>query len=87
MRLSVGCESDSRSSSLATLTQEALLARSALPLSVYRAVQPEAEQTIRVGGSAPRLTMASTGPRPCVLKAWRVSMATEPFASWFIAAR
>jgi hypothetical protein len=53
----------------------------------YRAVQPDAEQTIRAGGSPPRLTIASTGPRPCVLKADRVSLATEPFASWFIAAR
>jgi hypothetical protein len=52
-----------------------------------RAVQPDAEQTIRVGGSPPRLTIASTGPRPCVLKADRVSLATEPFASWFMAAR
>jgi hypothetical protein len=53
----------------------------------YRAVQPDAEQTIRAGGSPPRLTIASTGPRPCVLKADRVSLATEPFASWFMAAR
>jgi hypothetical protein len=53
----------------------------------HRAVQPDAEQTIRAGGSPPRLTIASTGPRPCVLKADRVSLATEPFASWFIAAR
>src|SRR6266508_733168 len=53
----------------------------------YRAVQPDAEQTMRAGGSPPRLTIASTGPRPCVLKADRVSLATEPFASWFIAAR
>jgi hypothetical protein len=53
----------------------------------YRAWQPDAEQTIRAGGSSPRLTTVSTGLRPWVLSASRVSCATSPFASWFIAAR
>jgi hypothetical protein len=33
------------------------------------------------------LTAASTGLRPCVLKANRVSAATEPVSSWPITAR
>ena len=53
----------------------------------YRALQPDGEQTIRAGGSSPRLTAASTGLRPCVLKASRVSGATEPVSSWPITAK
>jgi hypothetical protein len=48
---------------------------------------PDAEQMILAGGSSPRLTIASTGLRPCVRRASLVSSATEPLWSWFIAAR
>jgi hypothetical protein len=53
----------------------------------HSAVQPAAVQTMRAGGSLPRLTAASTGLRPCVLKASRVSSATGPFSSLSMAAR
>ena len=53
----------------------------------YRASQPDAEQTIRAGGSSPRFTTTSTGPRPWVARANRVSFATDPFASLSMTAR
>ena len=43
-----------------------------------RARQPVGVQTMRAGGSSPRLTAVSTGLRPCVRRACRVSSATEP---------
>jgi hypothetical protein len=52
-----------------------------------RGLQPVGVQTMRAGGSSPRLTAASTGPRPCVRRACRVSSATEPRSSRFIASR
>jgi len=82
-----------RSAPPAWATNSPLAARADRPLTPlalpqsYRALQPDGEQTIRAGGSSPRLTAASTGLRPCVLKASRVSAATEPFSSWLIAAR
>ena len=55
--------------------------------SSHPAVQPDAVQKMRPGGSSPRLTAASTGLRPCVLKASRVSSATGPLSSLSMAAR
>jgi hypothetical protein len=52
-----------------------------------RALQPVGVQTMRAGGSSPRLRAASTGLRPCVLRASRVSSETEPRSSWSIDAR
>ena len=52
-----------------------------------RALQPLGAHRIRVGGSSPRLTAVSTGLRPCVLRASRVSSATTPFSSRSIATR
>jgi hypothetical protein len=52
-----------------------------------RARQPVGVQTMRAGGSSPRLTAVSTGLRPCVRRACRVSSATEPCSSRSIASR
>jgi hypothetical protein len=54
---------------------------------VVRALHPVGVQTMRAGGSSPRLTAASTGLRPCVLSACRVTSATSPLSSRFIASR
>jgi len=50
-------------------------------------LHPVGVHTMRAGGSSPRLTAASTGLRPWVLKASLVSSATTPFSSFAIASR
>src|SRR5215211_6044403 len=54
---------------------------------VARALHPVGVQTMRAGGSSPRLTAASTGLRPCVRSAWRVASATTPPSRRFRASR